>query len=680
MSIADARQRAEQDEPRQQLELMPEGAPFESGFTSKIVWGALFVGFVMLPGSIYLGLVSGQSLGGAANWVTIILFVEIAKRTFIKLKTQELLILYWVSGSLVVMGGKLGTGVHLFGGPFGGLIWDQYLVQSPQARDLAQYFPAWFVPNPTTAEGLQTLARRSFLQPLWTVPILVLAGHVVLHKILDIALGYSLFRVTSDIERLPFPLAPVRVGGATALAETSNKQEGWRWRIFSTGAIIGLLYGSVYIVIPTMTSIFMTKTIQLLPIPFADFTENVKRLFPASPLAVGTDLGLIFTGMVLPWRIVFGSFIAFTAVTVLINPFLYHQGILHSWTPGMLALPTRVSNTLDFWLSFTIGSALIVFFLGLGAAIRSATAKKRTYIAESGVVVQGRYVPDPDRGDVPVAFALVIWALATAGYVFLIKWLVPEFPWLITAAFGFLWTPLNSYIGARLIGITGAGGDMGNIPYLREGSFFLSGYQGAAIWFAPVPMFNAAHTASVFKEMELARTKFGSFIKMTVLATVVLLICSFLFWELIWRLGPIPSAAYPYVNKMWPFHAIFQSFWASSTLPGGTSAVSDVINPTYVGIGFGVGLILCIFFGITGISMQFFYAFINGLAAMPFEIIPMFIGALLGRYYFRKRLGEDKWKAYSPILLAGYSCGVGLIAMCAIAITLIYKAVSQLIY
>ncbi len=674
-----------QAETKERLELMPENAPFESGFNAKIIWGALFVGFIMLPGSIYLGLVSGQSLGGAANWVTIILFVEIAKRTFIKLKTQELLMLYWVSGSLVVMGGKLGTGVQLFGGPFGGLIWDQYLVQSPQARDLAQYFPHWFVPSPMTAEGIATLSKRSFLQHLWLTPILVLAGHVILNRILDISLGYSLFRVTSDIERLPFPLAPVRVGGATALAETSNKKEGWRWRIFSAGAMIGLLYGGVYVVVPTLTSIFMTKTVQLLPIPFADFTENVKSIFPASPLGIGTDLGLIFIGFVLPWRIVFGSFISFVAATVLINPYLYHHGILHSWTPGMSALPTRVSNTLDFWLSFTIGSALMVFFLGLFAALRAARRKHRKSSRETSAIVGeettlGRYIPDPARGDVPVPFALLIWGLATLGYVLLVKKLVPEFPWIITVFFGFIWTPLNSYIGARLIGITGSGGDMGNIPYLREGSFFLSGYEGAAIWFAPVPMFNVSNTVSIFKEMELARTTFSSYIKMAAVSTLVLLGCSFLFWELIWRLGPIPSAAYPYVNKIWPFHAVFQSFWASSTLPGASSAITQVINPHYVALGFGVGLTLCTFFGLTGISMQYFYAMINGLAAMPFEIIPLFIGAVLGRYYFRKKIGEERWRAYTPILLAGYSCGVGLIAMCAIAVTLIYKAVSQLVY
>ena len=116
----------------------------------------------MLPGAIYLGLVTGQSMAGGAEWVTMILFIEIAKRSFVRLRPQELIIIYWVAGGLVVMGGKLGTGADLFGGPFGGLVWDQYLIQSPQADGLHQYIPDWVVPprHSSALLGAQLLSRR----------------------------------------------------------------------------------------------------------------------------------------------------------------------------------------------------------------------------------------------------------------------------------------------------------------------------------------------------------------------------------------------------------------------------------------------------------------------------------------------------------------------------------------
>ena len=78
----------------------------------------------------------------------------------------------------------------------------------------------------------------------------------------------------------------------------------------------------------------------------------------------------------------------------------------------------------------------------------------------------------------PIPLALGIWAVSTLGFVVLVWYLVPEFPWWISAFFGFVWTPIYSYIGARMIGLTGSP-QGASFPYLREGSFYLSGYQGA---------------------------------------------------------------------------------------------------------------------------------------------------------------------------------------------------------
>ena len=52
---------------------MDQPETFEEGFDIKAVIGALFVGFVMMPGAIYLGLVAGRSLGPAAEWTTVII-------------------------------------------------------------------------------------------------------------------------------------------------------------------------------------------------------------------------------------------------------------------------------------------------------------------------------------------------------------------------------------------------------------------------------------------------------------------------------------------------------------------------------------------------------------------------------------------------------------------------------
>ena len=54
-------------------------------------------------------------MAGAAEWVTIILFIEITKRAFIRLKTQEVIILYWVAAGWVMVGVRLGWGDTLWG-------------------------------------------------------------------------------------------------------------------------------------------------------------------------------------------------------------------------------------------------------------------------------------------------------------------------------------------------------------------------------------------------------------------------------------------------------------------------------------------------------------------------------------------------------------------------------------
>ena len=46
---------------------------------------------------------------------------------------------------------------------------------------------------------------------------------------------------------------------------------------------------------------------------------------------------------------------------------------------------------------------------------------------------------------------------------------------------------------------------------------------------------------------------------------------------------------------------------------------------------------------------------------------------------YARRFGEDRWRAYTPVLLAGYACGTGLIAMLSIGFALLMKAITRAI-
>jgi hypothetical protein len=130
----------------------------------------------MAPGAIYLGLVAGRGLGAAAQWVTIVLFAEVARRSFLPLKRQEIYVLFYVAGGLAAVA-LSDRGIS--GGPFGYLIWNQYFIQTPQAAAIANEIPRWVVPP----LGSEALVRRTFFHADWAVPIIVLVATQLLERL-----------------------------------------------------------------------------------------------------------------------------------------------------------------------------------------------------------------------------------------------------------------------------------------------------------------------------------------------------------------------------------------------------------------------------------------------------------------------------------------------------------------
>jgi hypothetical protein len=180
----------------------------------------------------------------------------------------------------------------------------------------------------------------------------------------------------------------------------------------------------------------------------------------------------------------------------------------------------------------------------------------------------------------------------------------------------------------------------------------------------------------MFKEIELTKTKFTSIIKAEILMLPLVLICSFLFWSFFWKLSPIPSTTYPYVQTYWPRDATYRCLWATA-LQEKNNWFFKAIKPKFVLFGgvlaVGVYGILAIF----KLPLIIYYGILNGFTSWPHATIPMFIGGILGRFYFRK-IFKENWKNYAPVLLAGYGCGMGLIGMVSIAFALIAKAVFYL--
>lgn len=652
---------AEDRELQEFRDLIETPPTYVEGFGWRTVFGAAFIGLVMMPGSIYLGLVAGQSMGPAAEWTTIILFTELARRSFQVLSKQEIYILYYIAGGLTSMIGV----VALSGGAFAGLIWNQFL-RSAAPGGLGEQVPNWVAPPPTSP----AIVERTFWHPDWIPAITLMVGLQLLSRAAWMSFGYTLFRLTSDGEKLPFPLAPIAAQGATALAEASAKSETWRWRVFSIGTMIGLGFGLIYVGVPTISNVVLVKPVAILPIPWIDFTQGTERFLPGAPIGISTDLGNVFVGFVLPFWMVVGSACA-AGVTMIVNPILQRTGFLPTWLPGMETTRTAWAASIDVWLSFGIGTAFAVAFIGFYKIGRSWLDALK--LGRRGI---GFGTPPPGRGDINVWWPIAVFLLCTTCYVVLCRYLVPRFPIWFVILYGYFWTPLESYINARMIGLTG---QFVGFPMIREASFIFSGYKGVDIWFAPIPLGNYGATAQRFREVELTGTKFTSVVKAEALMFPIMMVCSFVFWSFVWRLNPIPSVAYPYTQKFWDFQALQQWLWYSSTTEGGnTEMFRRAIKPFVIASGLGFGLGAYAVLSRLGWPVMLIYGFIRGIGSFPHIVIPQLGGALLGRYYFAPRFGESEWRRYTPVLAAGFSCGTGLVGMLAIAFALVSQSVSQM--
>jgi hypothetical protein len=694
--------------------LMQPPETFEDGFSWVAFLGAIFVALLMVPGSIYMTLIAGVAVGPAAQWVTLILFIEVARRANKSLKRAEIFTLFYLAGAIMTTASMAQGQFH--GGL--GVLWAQFYVQSEAAAaaGVADGVPFWVAPDDQTV-----LNNRSLLQWQWLPAIGLAAFTMIIGRLDNMILGYGLFRLTSDIERLPFPLAPIQAQGILALSEEQEeenskkstdepeeddtgmpgeeKAENWRWRVFSIGAIIGLIFGAVYLGLPVITGALLDQPIAILPIPFIDFTQQTANILPAVAMAVSLNLGQVIMGMVFPFWAVVGTFLGFV-ITAVANPVLYggfpdaipvlgrfDGGILTSWNAGDPMQVTFYKNQIDFYFSFSIGVALAIAVMGfwsVGKALMKMKQKRQQMDEDDHQM----YAVPEGRGDIKWWVITAVYLISSFLYIGVsalllhvtddggLSWQRHGGVMIVMLIYAFIYTPLISYVTARLEGIAG---EVLSIPFVREAAYILSGYQGVAVWFLPVPYHNYGQMTVFYRSCELTGTKFWSIWKSELLLTPIILLGSLAFAHFVWQLGPIPGPNYPYAQEMWELHAAQQSVAFSSTL-GGYTVFEQALDGWYILSGSVLGLICFVGLGWLGAPTFLMYGVVKGLnQTLPFMVFGQFAGALIGRYYFQKRLGLQ-WRQYIPVVAAGFSCGMGLIGTLGIGFTFLAKSVFQLPY
>ncbi len=112
-------------------------------------------------------------------------------------------------------------------------------------------------------------------------------------------------------------------------------------------------------------------------------------------------------------------------------------------------------------------------------------------------------------------------------------------------------------------------------------------------------------------------------------------------------------------------------------LSGAHGPFYEAFNPIYIVIGLGLALLTYASLSFFGLPVLLVYGVIRGLdQSTPDVILPQLAGAMLGRFFFRKKFGKD-WPLYRVVFFAGYGCGVGLVMMFSLGLVFMSKSVFQ---
>jgi hypothetical protein len=155
---------------------------------------------------------------------------------------------------------------------------------------------------------------------------------------------------------------------------------------------------------------------------------------------------------------------------------------------------------------------------------------------------------------------------------------------------------------------------------------------------------------------------------------------SFVFWWFFWHLTQIPSSDFPFAARIWPIQArsAYLIFTANSGME--QSLLLQALKPSVM-VGSGiVGMFLYVTMAALNVPIIFFYGLLGGLGQPTHVGLNLIIGALIGRYIFRKKFGAEKWARYTPVVVAGFMCGMGLAGMTAVACSLVVNCVKSLPY
>ena len=622
---------------------------YKSGFTLKSALSAIYATVIFIPALIYLQLVTGQSF--PVSWFMLILWVKLGSFYGARITKQEAFLIYMLAGIEFL--------------PVG-LFYRAWFKNAPivQRFGLTEELPTWWFPP--TGSPIYTL--RTLFHPDWFVPIIIMLAWTVISTVINMSLGLFARELYVEVENLPFPMQQV-----SAVAITSMTGEEKRpMRILSAFATFGFLWGFIVYAFPFVVQAYTGRMTWLVPVPWIDMNQVIEKSLPGASLGFATDLIPYTTGLVMPFNAVISMTLASLAV-YFIGSWLtvayqiapdtdpLTLGYQSWWIPGMNISLAVQRSVMYFWFPILVGLA---FAAGLGPILHRPKMflNALSSITRTAGEYSKRRRTDPISGRLVLLTLILSIVGGIAIFVILVPGYALAYPWLI---FMMISMPIFiTLIGGRIRGETGVTpsfyiGDLRNMIYLTTGA-------GTDVWFAPNPMTQqGAGWLTTFKVGQLTETSASSIIKSYFALLPFTIVMAFVYLELFWRMGPIPSARYPGAELTWPIDATYTCMWIKGLRMG----LFDPLLILY-SLMAGTGLYLAIH--VPGLPLS--YAGIAaGIGVLPPYSLAFLMGGLASKVVER-RLGKERWASYSRLAAGGLAMGESIAITISVSISLIINS------
>jgi len=626
---------------------------FKSGISMTSLVAIAYAMVVFTPAAMYLGLM-GVPAGIGGTWFMLLLFIEMARLSGLRISKQEAMIIF-------IFGGGLMSGVPEL------LINRAWLRQSDIVRlfGLEHEFPDWFGPSPDSGAFLS----RNLLHPAFIYPLswrLLLAFALVFS---GFAIGIWARELFIEAENLPFPLQKMSAETVLVLTGEEEKEGGeFPSRILCAAAVIGFLYGFALYALPFLYQSWTGQYRSFIPIPWFDWSSQIERFLPGAFLGLATDLGFYTLGFVLPFANVLQMFIGSFAVwvigawlTVYLNP---PYGPFDWWFTGMPAQTGWGRAWLYFFTTPYIG---LGFAAGLMPLLFHSRLLIRAFSSRARPLKERLSDPIPGGKSTIIVPIIAIIIITSGLFIFFTGDFSMKYPWVLPL---FIVVPfINILLVGRGLGETGitisVTGVTNIIYYLVKAP--------TAVWMAPQPgAISGGYGAPApsewlarFKLAQLTETKASSLLKISLLFLPIATVVSFLFMQVLWSMAPIPSEKYPGPAIFWPAEVAITCVW----IKGREVGLFNVPNLVYAFIG-GAAIYAFSYFSHLPISLISLTA---GASQPPHYALAWLIGGIVA-LGLRRVLGKEFWGRYRYILAGGIALGEGIAVTLGVSIALIINS------